>query len=73
MTLCLCSLLAATREFSIPIGQKMQLTGWDNRNEMRNATCVGSKTSIYRVALLSVSYTVTLPLSASSDVCERVV
>ena len=46
MTLCLCSLLAATREFSIPIGQKMQLTGWDNGNEMRNATCVDSKTSI---------------------------
>ena len=46
MTLCLCSLLAATREFSIPIGQKMQLTGWDNSNEMRNATCVDSKTSI---------------------------
>ena len=36
----------ATREFDIPIGQKMQLTGWDNRNEMRNATCVDSKTSI---------------------------
>ena len=23
----------------------MQLTGWDNGNEMRNATCVDSKTS----------------------------
>ena len=25
------------REFSIPIGQKMQLTGWNNGNEMRHA------------------------------------
>ena len=27
VSLCLCSLLAATSQFSIPIGQKMQLTG----------------------------------------------
>ena len=33
--LCLCSLLAANSQFSIPIGQKMQLTGWDNANNMR--------------------------------------
>ena len=35
----LCSLLAATSQFSIFIGQKMQLTGWENANNMRNTTC----------------------------------
>ena len=45
VSLCLCSLLAATSQFSIPIGQKMQLTGWENANNVRNATCVASKTS----------------------------
>ena len=34
----LCSLLAATSQFSILIGQNMQLTGCHNRYEMRNAT-----------------------------------
>ena len=43
--------------FSIPIGQKVQLTGWDNGNEMHSATCVESK-NFYRVALLSIPYTV---------------
>ena len=33
----LCSLLAVTSRFSILIGQKMQLTGCHNDNEMRNA------------------------------------
>ena len=42
----LCSLLAATSKFSILIGQKMQLTGCHNGNEMRNAICVDSKISI---------------------------
>ena len=32
-----CSLLAATSQFSILIGQNMQLTGCHNGNEMRNA------------------------------------
>ena len=41
-----CSLLAATSQFSILIGQKMQLTGCHNDNEMRNATCVDAKISI---------------------------
>ena len=45
VSLCLCSLLAATSQFSIPIGQKMQLTGWENANNVRNATCAASKTS----------------------------
>ena len=30
-------------EFSILIGQKMQLTGWDNGNEMCNTTCVDKR------------------------------
>ena len=38
--LCLSSLLAATILNSIVIGYKMQLTGYHNSNEMRNATCV---------------------------------
>ena len=42
----LCSLLAATSQFSILIGQKMQLTGCHNGNEMRNTTCVDTKISI---------------------------
>ena len=42
----LCSLLAANSQFSILIGQKMQLTGCHNGNEMRNATCVDTKISI---------------------------
>ena len=33
----LCSFLAATNQFSVLIGQKMQLTGWHNGNEMRYA------------------------------------
>ena len=41
----LCSLLAATIRNSVVIGQKMQLTGCHNGNEMRNATCVAAKTS----------------------------
>ena len=44
--LCLCSLLAANSQFSIPIGQKMQLTGCDNANYVRNATCADTQTSI---------------------------
>ena len=42
----LCSLLAATIQFSILIGQKMQLTGCHNGNEMRNAICVDTNISI---------------------------
>ena len=42
----LCSLLAATSQFSILIGQNMQLTGCHNRNEMRHATCAGTQISI---------------------------
>ena len=33
----LCSLLAVTSQFSILVGQNMQLTGCHNGNEMRNA------------------------------------
>ena len=42
----LCSLLAATSQFSILIGQKMQLTGCHNDNEMRNAISVDTNISI---------------------------
>ena len=64
VSLCLCSLLAATSQFSIPIGQKMQLTGWENANNVRNATCAASKTSKVPMqdALLFISYSMTLPL-----------
>ena len=39
------SLPAATSQYSVLIGQKMQLTGCHNGNEKRNATCAASKTS----------------------------
>ena len=42
----LCSLLAATSQFSILIRQNMQLTGCHNGNEMRNATCADTQISI---------------------------
>ena len=42
----LCSLLAATSQFSILVGQNMQLTGCHNGDEMRNATCADTQTSI---------------------------
>ena len=42
----LCSLLAANCQFSILIGQKKQLTGCHNGNEMRNETCADTKISI---------------------------
>ena len=35
-----------TSQFSIVIGQKMQLTGCHDGNQMRNATCVDTKISI---------------------------
>ena len=38
--LLLCSLLAANSQISVLIGQKMQLTGCDYGNDMRNAICV---------------------------------
>ena len=44
--LSLCSLLAATSQFSICIGQKMQLTVWHNGNEMHNAICMDTQTSV---------------------------
>ena len=44
-SLCLCSLLAATSQFSVFIGQKMQLTGWENANNMRKAICADTQTS----------------------------
>ena len=38
------------RSYSL-IGQKMQLTGWHNGNEMRNVICVDTQTSIDRLYL----------------------
>ena len=46
MPLCLCSLLAATSQFRVSIGQKMQLTGKENANNMRNAKCAGTQNSM---------------------------
>ena len=42
----LCSLLAATSQFSILIGHNMQLTCCHNGIEMRNATCADTQISI---------------------------
>ncbi len=46
------------------IRQKMQFTGWDNGNWMRNATCVETQTSKAptQVNLLSIPYTVFVAL-----------
>ena len=44
--LLLCSLLAAISQFGVLIGQKMQLTGWHNSNEMRNAICGDTHNSV---------------------------
>ena len=62
VSLCLSSLLAATSQFSIPIGQKMQLTGWENANNVRNGDMRGLKTSKVQKqdALLFISYSMTL-------------
>ena len=43
--LSLCSLLAATSQFSVLISQIMQLTDWLNANNMRNVTCADTQTS----------------------------
>ena len=42
----LCSVLTATSQFSILIGQNMQLTGCHNGNEMRNVTYAETEISI---------------------------
>ena len=39
-------LLAATSPLSVFTGQNMQLTGWDNANNMRNAACADTQTSM---------------------------
>ena len=41
----LCSLLAATSQYSVFIDQEMQLTGCHNSNEMRNAKCAETQSS----------------------------
>ena len=46
MPLCLCSLLAAISQFWVSIGQKIQLTGYENANSMRNAKCVDTQNSM---------------------------
>ena len=64
---------AATNQFSVLIGQKMQLTGWHwhNGHEMRNAICVDRQ-----VALLSIPDTgkecrcLIMLLIMSHSVCE---
>ena len=42
----LCSLLTATSQYNILIGQDTQLTGCHNGNEMRNATCADTQISL---------------------------
>ena len=42
----LCSLLAVTRQYSILVGQNMQLTGCHNGNDMCNATCADTQISV---------------------------
>ena len=56
------SLLAATIQNSVVIGQKMQLTGCHNGNEKRNATWAASKTSKVPTqdALLFISYSMVM-------------
>ena len=46
VSLCLCSLLAATSPLNALIGQRMQLTGCDNVNNMCDAGCADTQTSI---------------------------
>ena len=57
----LCCLLAATNQYSVFIGQKMQLTGCHNGNEKRNATCAASNTSkvLTQDALVLIFYSMT--------------
>ena len=72
--LLLCSLLATTSQFSVLIGHKMHLTGWYNGNEMRNALCVDTQTSIewpYCPSLYCGS-TLTLTLYSSSCTHARI-
>ena len=46
VSLCLCSLLAATSPLNVFIGQKMQLTDCDNANrELKQATFLSTRTS----------------------------
>ena len=46
MCLRLCSLLAATSQSRVSIGQKMHLTGWENANNMHNVKCAGTQSSM---------------------------
>ena len=39
------NLLAATSQFSVCIGQKMQLNGWDNGKDMHIAKCADTNFS----------------------------
>ena len=55
----LCSLLAANSQISVPIDQKMQLTGRDYGNDKRNAIYVEQNVLIW-VALLFIPYTAVL-------------
>ena len=42
----LCSLLAAISQFWVSIGQKIQLTVYENAKNMRNAKCAGTQSSM---------------------------
>ena len=49
----LCSLPIATSQFSVLISQKIQVTGWNNGNDMRNETCANTQTSLECLTLLA--------------------
>ena len=61
MPLSLFSLLAATSQFRVSIGQKMQLTGWENANNMRMRSARAHKLQwsgpIFHSSIVSQSWT----------------
>ena len=73
--ICLCSLLAATSQFRVyidSIGQKIQLTGWENANNMRNATCADTQRHKRQFRGPTVhSYTMLGSLSGLMKLCNK--
>ena len=75
-----CTLLAATSQLSILIGQKMQLTGLDDCNDMLGATCADTQTSLRGPAIYSLCYAVNIvrivdgnenKLRACNSLCKK--
>ena len=64
--------MAVNSQFSV-IGKKMKLTGWNNDNDMRNATCADTQISLewfYTVHPLYRLYTV-YPQNCCCNVCRQ--